>query len=136
MTSDLEREGQRLTELLAGKTIKAAKRHRETEIVLEFLDGARLFVDWTQKALEISITTSSRPPTQRDMIRRLLDEYGHNESAVCTAYVRAELGGLVERKRNDSGHTPDEYAAALWRDGHRNDRPWIIDYCRQHRIKT
>jgi hypothetical protein len=56
MTSDLDREGQRLTELLAGKTIKIAKRHRETEIMLEFLDGARLFVNCAQNAMEISVT--------------------------------------------------------------------------------
>jgi len=75
-------------------------------------------------------------PSQRDMIRKLLDEHGHNEGIVCAAYVKAELAGLVERKRNDSGHTPERYAAALWRDGHRHDRPWIVNYCRQHGMKV
>jgi hypothetical protein len=75
-----------------------------------------------------------KPVTQRAMMRQILVELGHNERAACAAYVQAEHDGRVMRLRNESGMSPEEYAAALWRDGHRPDRPWIIDHCRKHRI--
>jgi hypothetical protein len=55
MTSDLEHEGRRLTELLAGKIVKTVRRHRGTEVMLEFIDGTGVFVDKASNALEISV---------------------------------------------------------------------------------
>jgi hypothetical protein len=78
----------------------------------------------------------SKPRTQRDMMREILDQVGHNEQAACALYVQAEQAGRVMRLRNASGMSPSQYAAALWRDAHRSDRPWIIEYCRKRGIKV
>lgn len=52
---DLEAHALRATELLAGKVAEAVTRHRENEVVIQFTDGTRLFVD-SEKTLELSIT--------------------------------------------------------------------------------
>jgi hypothetical protein len=56
MANQLDAEGPRLTKLLAGKTIKVAKRHRESEVMLEFTDGSRFFVNSGPMKLDISVT--------------------------------------------------------------------------------
>jgi hypothetical protein len=48
-------EAARATELLAGRRIRAVHRHRASELLIEFENGARLFVD-AASALELSIT--------------------------------------------------------------------------------
>lgn len=53
---DLELEARKIGDLLRGKTLKEAKRHRPTELVLEFDDGTRLYVDKKDDGLEFSIT--------------------------------------------------------------------------------
>ncbi|MGO4129800.1 hypothetical protein AB4Z01_35760 [Inquilinus sp. YAF38] len=45
MTSDLEAEAKRATELLIDKTVKVVRRANERVVLIEFSDGARLFVD-------------------------------------------------------------------------------------------
>lgn len=52
---NLEEEAERLTELLHGKTIKVIYRHGETELVIIFMDGTRLFID-SSGCLDFSIT--------------------------------------------------------------------------------
>ena len=76
--------------------------------------------------------------TQRDMMRKLLLQHGHDEQAVCAAYAQAERDGLVPHERNRSGYDPEGYARAVWRDGHRNSGsgPWILEFCRSHGIRT
>ena len=57
-TMTLEQEAERLAELLVGKTVARAWRHRDSEVALEFTDGTRLFVNslgWAG-ALELSVT--------------------------------------------------------------------------------
>jgi hypothetical protein len=71
---------------------------------------------------------------QRDMMRKLLIEHGYNERAVCAGYEQAELAGLVSRSSNKSGFNAAGYAQVVWRDGHKPGNPWIIDFCRRHRI--
>ena len=39
------------------------------------------------------------------------------------AYARAEAAGEVQRKRNENGLTPEEYAKRLFRDGER--KGWL-----------
>lgn len=51
----LDEESARATALLRGKMIRRIIRHREQEILIEFEDGSRLFVD-SEKALELPIT--------------------------------------------------------------------------------
>jgi hypothetical protein len=71
---------------------------------------------------------------QTDMLRRLLDQLGHNKAAVVDAYAKAERDGLVGRKSNEHDETPESYAERLWANGHRKDRPWIQEYCVRHAI--
>lgn len=52
---DLASESDTATEMLKGRSVRVVRRHRETELLIEFEDGTRLFVD-SQTALELSIT--------------------------------------------------------------------------------
>ena len=54
--ADLEDEGRKLTDLLRGKTAKVVRRHRPGEVVIEFDDGTRLFVNNISDGLEFSVT--------------------------------------------------------------------------------
>ena len=56
---DLEDEGRKLTDLLQGKTVKIVRRHRSREVMIEFEDGTRLFVDNIPDGLEFSVTGGS-----------------------------------------------------------------------------
>jgi hypothetical protein len=42
--------------MLAGKIVRRVRRHRSKELLLEFEDGTRLFVDLTDRGLEFSIS--------------------------------------------------------------------------------
>jgi hypothetical protein len=53
---ELEREAVGLTNLLRGKIVKAVKRHRSGEVLIEFGDGTRLFVNTVADGLEFSVT--------------------------------------------------------------------------------
>jgi hypothetical protein len=53
---DLENEAKKLTNLLRGKSIKLVRRHRVREVVIEFEDGTRLFVDAASDPLEFAVT--------------------------------------------------------------------------------
>jgi hypothetical protein len=53
---NLEEEADRMTRLLQGKTLATVRRHQNTEIVLEFSDGTRLFVNNVPAGLEFSVT--------------------------------------------------------------------------------
>ncbi|MCV9941046.1 hypothetical protein OIU35_32240 [Boseaceae bacterium BT-24-1] len=52
---DLELEGDRATKMLSGKSIKSIKRHHPGEVLIEFTDGTRLFIDAKAEVLELSI---------------------------------------------------------------------------------
>ena len=47
---DLAREAERATELLGGLTVRVVKRHRPEEVMVEFSDGTRLYVDAEAKS--------------------------------------------------------------------------------------
>ncbi|QJR13545.1 hypothetical protein [Usitatibacter palustris] len=53
-TAKLAAEGRRATKLLRGKTVAVVRRHRAGEILIEFTDHSRIFVDG-EGELEISI---------------------------------------------------------------------------------
>ena len=42
---DLSREAEKATGMLAGLTVRVVRRHRLTELLIEFEDGTRLIVD-------------------------------------------------------------------------------------------
>jgi hypothetical protein len=52
----LKKEAADLQRLLKGKTLNVVRRHRAKEVVLEFIDHTRLFVDWTEDGFEFSVT--------------------------------------------------------------------------------
>ncbi len=52
---DLKQESDRATKMLLGKSVKSVKRHRPGEVLIEFTDGTRLFIDAKAAALELSI---------------------------------------------------------------------------------
>lgn len=52
----LKDEAERFESFLKGKKVLKILRHREKEILIEFEDGTRFFIDWQEKGLEFSIT--------------------------------------------------------------------------------
>lgn len=55
--SDLATEAETVTRMLKGRVVAAIRRHRASEVLVEFSDGARLFVDADRDATqELSIT--------------------------------------------------------------------------------
>jgi hypothetical protein len=52
----LVEEADRATEMLSGKIVTNVRRHRSSEVLLEFADGTRLFVDRAEAGVELSIT--------------------------------------------------------------------------------
>ena len=55
---NLVEEGERATEMLQGKVVALVMRNRAEEILIEFVDGTRLFIDRseTEAGIELSIT--------------------------------------------------------------------------------
>ncbi len=74
--------------------------------------------------------------TQRDFMRKLLDEYGHDQRRVCAAYAQADRKGRVRRKTNVNRITSEFYARCVWADGHRPRDPWILRHCQARGIET
>jgi len=53
---ELEAEAARATELLRGKVVAHIARHRDAEVMVQFTDGTRLFVDGALGSVELSVT--------------------------------------------------------------------------------
>lgn len=53
---DLKDEAEKLTALLCGKRVKLVRRHRPEEVLIEFDDGTRLFVNKVAHGIELSVT--------------------------------------------------------------------------------
>lgn len=53
---NLKKESLRATELTKGKVISVVRRYRKKEVMVEFTDGSRLFVDHLPDRLDLSIT--------------------------------------------------------------------------------
>ena len=51
---ELEEQAKRATDMLAGKVVSRVVRAHEGEVLVEFEDGTRLFVDRNQTGVEIS----------------------------------------------------------------------------------
>lgn len=54
-------EEKELMNLLRGKVITLVKRRRPGELLIEFSDGTRLFVDHKAEGLELSVTQGTAP---------------------------------------------------------------------------
>jgi hypothetical protein len=57
---DLNAEAERAKELLKGKVVVRAARHREAEVMVEFTDRTRLYVDRCADGVELSIAGGIR----------------------------------------------------------------------------
>ncbi|HZP81518.1 MAG TPA: DUF6508 domain-containing protein [Chthonomonadaceae bacterium] len=55
-------------------------------------------------------------PSQRDLMRALVQKYGLDEERVIREYANAEQRGKVKRKSNKHGITSETYARALFKD--------------------
>jgi hypothetical protein len=55
-STDLNREAAEIALFIVGKRVSTVRRHRIGEIIIEFEDGTRLFVDRTPDGVEFSIT--------------------------------------------------------------------------------
>ncbi len=53
----LEQEALNLKILLKGKTVSNIIRHNEKELLIEFLDGTRFFVNSIEEKLDLSVTS-------------------------------------------------------------------------------
>ena len=53
---NLEQEAEKITELLQGKSVSVVWRHRRNEVVIQFTDGTRLFIDGKDAPLDVSVT--------------------------------------------------------------------------------
>jgi len=57
MSDALTQEAHELTELLVGRRVRIVRRHRGSEVLIEFADGTRLFVNGIDDAgLDFSVT--------------------------------------------------------------------------------
>ena len=52
----LAEESARATEMLLGKVVARVVRPKEGEVLVEFADGTRLFIDRSADGVELSIT--------------------------------------------------------------------------------
>lgn len=52
----LNSEAEKATKMLQGKTVSKILRYQKAEVLIEFSDGSRLFVDKSDEGLELSIT--------------------------------------------------------------------------------
>ena len=76
------------------------------------------------------------PISQRDFMRKLLEEHGYNEQRVRAAYAAADRSGQVPRNSNMNRMSSEDYAREVWLDGHRPRAPWILKYCEQRGLKV
>ena len=54
--SATEAETERLNDLLRGKVVKVVRRHRPEEVMIEFTDGTRFFINRIAEGLDFSVT--------------------------------------------------------------------------------
>ncbi len=52
----LNSEAEKATKMLQGKTVSKILRYQKAEVLIEFSDGSRLYVDKSDNGLELSIT--------------------------------------------------------------------------------
>jgi hypothetical protein len=63
------------------------------------------------------VSPFAKKPSQRDVMRDIYSRYHGKEDRVIAEYAAAERAGKVQRIGNKSGHTAEQYAAALLNDG-------------------
>lgn len=61
---------------------------------------------------------------QRDMMRALHRRFGNDEARIVKEYAAAERRGQVRRASNSRAYSAEQYAQALYQDGHR--KGWIL----------
>jgi len=53
---NLKEESIKVTKLLEGRKVQAVVRNKPSEVLIQFTDGSRLFIDINNEDLELSIT--------------------------------------------------------------------------------
>lgn len=66
---------------------------------------------------------AGRRPTQRGVMRAIWERCAPDEERAVREYAAAERRGEAPRKRNKSGHDPEQYARALLADG--RNKGWL-----------
>lgn len=97
--AQLAKESSHATELLRGKVVSHVARHRETEALVEFMDGSRLFVDGTREGVELSITGGTASPQQVTVQQAYLAMFAFLESqfqSTGSGDIGALLGALSQ----------------------------------------
>jgi len=61
---DLNQETEQATALLKGKVVAKIIRNRAKEVLIEFTDGTRLFVEHNPNAIELSVCDGESSATQ------------------------------------------------------------------------
>ncbi len=56
---------------------------------------------------------------QVDLMRELVAKHGRQPEIVCPLYAQGERDGVVQRRSNKHGISPEDYAVRLYRDGER-----------------
>jgi len=70
-----------------------------------------------------AVPASTKRPGQRETMRTIWSSVGGDEGRAIADYAAAERFGLVLRKTNKSGYSPEDYAKALISDGLR--KGWL-----------
>lgn len=116
--AQLAEESSHATELLRGKVVSHVDRQRETEALVEFADGSRLFVDGSQEGIELSITSGTASPRQVTVQQAYLAMFAFLESqfqSTESGDIGALLGALSlmsDGSPADPAHQR-EWAAAI-----------------------
>ncbi len=73
--------------------------------------------------LERAMAPDQPARSQREVMRDIHRRYGQDRDRVVREYAAAERRGVVERKRNSRGLSPEDYATALLADGEK--KGWL-----------
>ena len=58
--SDLDKEAEQTSAILREKKVSVVHRHRPNEVLIEFEDGTRFFINSRETSIELSITGGER----------------------------------------------------------------------------
>ena len=55
-SAKMESQAEDITALIQGKSVRTVRRHRASEVMIEFTDGTRIFIDSPGAVLDVSVT--------------------------------------------------------------------------------
>lgn len=73
----LQDEAAELTRLLKGKCLRGIRRHHPNELVLDFVDGLRLYISQDENGLDFAVETHGKfPGFSSELAPNLTQEIG------------------------------------------------------------